>query len=255
MDFAGKRVLVTGGTRGIGRATVEAFLAAGARVAVNGRTAESTNKALGELRAGDRAIAAPGDVGRPDDCRRLVANAVQGLGGLDVLVNNAGWGGSDGPIDRITVEEWDRTININLRGTFLCIQAALPTLRQSRGNIVNVASVLGIRGNGVGNSDYCASKGGVVNLTRDLSIELGPEVRVNCLCPGAIDTDMLKDLGRVLGEGDVATGYKILSDEAPLKMVAKPEDMAGAILFLASDKARFVTGAIFVADGGIVGKI
>lgn len=255
MDFAGKRVLVTGGTRGIGRATVEAFLAAGARVALNGRTEQSTDDALRELAAGARAVGFPGDIGVAEDCRRVVKMAVEALGGLDVLVNNAGVGGSEEPIDRITVEAWDRTMNVNLRGTFLCIQAAVPSLRQSRGNIVNVASVSGIRGHGTGGSDYCASKGGVVNLTRDLSLELGPDIRVNCLCPGPIDTDMLRKYGDFLGEGDVAAGYKSLAERTALKRVARPEEMASAILYLASDMASFVTGAIHVADAGMVVKI
>ena len=155
MDFAGKRVLVTGSTRGIGRATVEAFLAAGARVAVNGRTEQSTNSALRELAAGARAVGFPGDIGVVEDCHRVVRMAAEAMGGLDVLVNNAGVGGSGKPIERITVDEWDRTMNVNLRGTFLCIQAAVPSLRQSRGNIVNLASISGIRGHGTGESDYC----------------------------------------------------------------------------------------------------
>ncbi len=254
MNFTGKRVLVTGGTRGIGRATVEAFLAAGARVAVNGSSEESTARALAELGAGDRAIAAPGDIGVVADCRRVVETAIEGLGGLDVLVNNAGVG-EIRPLEETTAEDWDRTINVNLRGTFFCVRYALAALRESTGNVVNVASTLGIRGNGLGVSIYCASKGGVVNLTRDLAIELGPEIRVNCLCPGAIDTEMLRGLGELLGDGDVEAGYEVLSEETPLRRVARPEEMANAILYLASDLASFVTGAIHVADGGVVGKI
>ena len=255
MDFAGKRVLVTGSTRGIGRATVEAFLAAGARVAVNGRTEQSTNNALKELAADAAAVGCAGDIGLVEDCRRVVKMAVEAMDGLDVLVNNAGVGGSAGPIDKITVEEWDRTMDVNLRGTFLCIQTAVPSLRLSRGNIVNVASVSGLRGHGTGNSDYCASKGGVVNLTRDLSIELGPDIRVNSVCPGPIDTDMLQETGDFLGKGDVTAGYKILAERTALKRVARPEEVASAILYLASDMASFITGAIHVVDAGISVRI
>ncbi len=254
MNFTGKRVLVTGGTRGIGRATVEAFVAAGARLAVNGSSEESTARALAELAVGDRAIPVPGDLGVVSNCQRVVETAVEGLGGLDVLVNNAGVGETK-PFEETTAEDWDRTININLRGTFFCIRYAVPALRESTGNVVNVASALGIRGNGRGNSVYCASKGGVVSLTRDLAIELGPKIRVNCLCPGAVDTEMLQGFGRILGDGDVAAGYEILSEGAPLRRVAAPAEMANAILYLASDLASFVTGAIHVADGGVVGKI
>jgi len=255
MDFTGKRVLVTGGTRGIGRATVEAFIAAGARVALNGSTKESTAKAVAELAAGDRVIAAPGDVGKVEDCERLVGAAVAGLGGLDVLVNNAGDGGHEAPIEQMTVEEWDRTINVNLRGTMFCIKHSVPFLRAALGSVVNLGSILGIRGNGLGAFDYCASKGAIVNLTRELGIALAPEIRVNCLCPGAIDTDMLRDLGRLIGEGDLEVGYEVLGASAPQRRVARASEMASTILFLASEQASFVTGAILVADGGAVAKV
>jgi NAD(P)-dependent dehydrogenase (short-subunit alcohol dehydrogenase family) len=245
MDFTGKRVLVTGGTRGIGRATVAAFVAAGAQVAVNGRTEQSTAAALSEL-SSTRAVGVAGDIGLADDCRRVVQRAVAAMGGLDVLVNNAGIGGAGEPIEKITVEQWDRTMNVNLRGTFLCIQAAVASLRQSKGNIVNIASVSGLRGHGNGVSDYYASKGGVINLTRDLAIELGPDIRVNCVCPGATDTDMLRE-----GESDVAAKYGIVAERGSLGRVARPEEMASAILYLASDMASFVTGSAHVADAGI----
>ncbi len=253
MDFTGKRVLVTGGTRGIGRATVEAFLGAGARVAVNGTSDQSTGRALTELAAGDAAIGTPGNVGIVADCERIVTAAIDGLGGLDVLVNNAGVGDT-APIEEMTVEAWDHTLNVNLRGTYFCIKFAVPALRAAKGNVVNIGSVLGIGGSGIGDAPYCASKGGVVNLTRDLAIELGPEIRVNCLCPGAIDTDMLKGVGEYYGDGDMDAGYEILAEEAPLRRIARPAEMASAILYLASDMASFVTGAIHVADGGVTGK-
>ena len=249
MDFTGKRVLVTGGTRGIGRATVEAFLAAGARVAVNGSTAESAGRAVAEIDADDNAFAVPGDIGTVAGCRATVAAAIEGLGGLDVLVNNAG--AAEGrPLADCDEAQWDRIVDTNLKGTFFCIQAAAPALKESRGCIVNIGSILGVRGSGHDGSIYCASKGGVVNLTRDLAIELGPEIRVNCLCPGAIDTDMLRGLGARLGDGDVEAGYEILSQDAPLRRVAKPREMANAVLYLASDLASFVTGSIHLADGG-----
>lgn len=151
MDLTGKRVLVTGGTRGIGRAAVEAFLAAGARVAVNGRSAPSVAATLADVKAGERAVAA--------------------LGGLDVLVNNAGVDDVGRPIDHTTAEDWDAIVNVNLGAVYFCRRYAIHALRASQGNIVNVASILGIRGNGARDSVYCASKGGLVNLTRDLAIE------------------------------------------------------------------------------------
>jgi NAD(P)-dependent dehydrogenase (short-subunit alcohol dehydrogenase family) len=254
MKFTGKRVLVTGGTRGIGRATVEAFLAAGARVAVNGSSRRSVNEALKALEAGDRAVAVPGDVGQPDDCKKVVKTAIARLGGLDVLVNNAGVGGAGKPIEDATVEDWDRIVGVNLRGTYFCTSHAVPALRAAKGNIVHVASILGLQGNGKLSSIYCATKGGVVSLTRDLAIELAPDIRVNCVCPGAIDTDMLQGLGRRLGQGDVAAGYEILSSLAPLRRVADAAEIAYAILYLASDGARYVTGSTHVVDGGVTAR-
>ena len=250
MDFTGKRVLVTGGTRGIGRATVEGFLAAGARVAVNGSTTETADRAVAELDAGDNAFAVPGDIGTVAGCRATVAAAIEGLGGLDVLVNNAGAAEGRALAD-CDEAQWDRIVDTNLKGTFFCIQAAAPALRQARGCIVNIGSILGVRGSGHYSSIYCASKGGVVNLTRDLAIELGPEIRVNCLCPGAIDTEMLQGLGARLGDGDIEKGYQVLSAKAPLRRVARPQEMANAVLYLASDLASFVTGSIHLADAGM----
>jgi NAD(P)-dependent dehydrogenase (short-subunit alcohol dehydrogenase family) len=168
-----------------------------------------------------------------------------------VLVNNAGVGGPQKPIGEITAEEWDATVNINLRAVFFCTRYAVPALRAAQGSIVNVASILGLGGRGTGLSLYCASKGGVVNLTRDLAIELAPDIRVNCVCPGAVDTDMLQELGRALGDGDVAAGYAKLTQGRPMKRVAKPAEIANAILWLASDLASFTTGAIQAVDGGV----
>ena len=250
MDFTGKRVLVTRGTRGIGRATVEGFLAAGARVAVNGSTAETAGRAVAELDAGDNAFAVPGDIGTVAGCRATVAAAIEGLGGLDVLVNNAGAAEGRALAD-CDEAQWDRIVDTNLKGTFFSIQAAAPALKEARGCIVNIGSILGVRGSGHFSSIYCASKGGVVNLTRDLAIELGPEIRVNCLCPGAIDTEMLQGLGARLGDGDIEKGYEVLSAKAPLRRVARPQEMANAVLYLASDLASFVTGSIHLADAGM----
>lgn len=250
MTMAGKRVLVTGGTRGIGRAIVETFLKAGARVAVNGSSPASVAKSLAELQAGDRAVAAPADLTAVPECRRMIEQAVADLGGLDVLVNNAGVGVARLRIDDVTEEDWDFTVNLNLRALYFCTKYAVPALRAAKGNIVNVASILGIGGRGGGHSLYCASKGGVVNLTRDLAIELAPDIRVNCICPGAVDTDMLRNTARALGDGDVATGYARLTQNRPLKRVADPVEIANPVLYLASDQASFVTGAIHVVDGG-----
>lgn len=244
-DFAGKRVLVTGGTRGIGRATVAAFLAAGARVAVNGRGEGSTRQVVAGL--GGNATAAPGDIASAEACSALVQKAAEELGGLDVLVNCAGIA-KGGPVEQVTEALWDATLDTNLKGTFFCTQAALPFLRQSKGNVVNLASDAGLIGE-IGLAVYCASKGGVVNLTRALALELAPDVRVNCVCPGYVDTDMVRrDV--IDASADPKATEAALAASAPLNRIAAPEEIAAAILYLASGAARFMTGAALQIDGG-----
>ncbi len=248
MEFKDRKVLVTGGTRGIGRAAVESFLAAGASVAVNGRSAESVARALKELGAGDRAIAAPGDTATAAGCKALIETAVAGLGGLDVLVNNAGSGGG-GPVGDLDEALWDRIVDTNLKGTFFCTKYALPALRKQGGAIVNIASVRAVMG-AAGASIYCASKGGVVSMTKAMAIEFAPDIRVNALLPGAIDTEMLQSLAIRMG-GDVETGYGMMSANTPLKRVARAQEMADVILYLASPRATYITGAALLADGGM----
>jgi len=247
LDFANKRVLVTGGTRGIGRATVAAFLKAGARVVINGRTAGSAAAAIAALGHGERLLAAPGDIATAAGCETVVGAAVAGLGGLDVLVNCAGVG-KGGRIEDFDEAAWDAMLDINLKGTFFCIRAALAALRDSKGNIVNLASDAGLIGE-LGLAVYCASKGGVVNMTRAMALELAPDVRVNCICPGYVDTDMVRRDGIERADDPVAA-ERAIANYAPLKRIATPGEIASAILYLASDDALFVTGAAFQIDGG-----
>ena len=251
LDFTDKRILVTGGTRGIGRAIVEAFLEAGARVAVNGSTEETTGKAVAELDAGDRVVAAPGSVGPEAACQSIVDAAAGGLGGLDVLVNNAGIG-AGGPVEKTEEADWNRVIDINLKGVFFMTKHAASHLRESRGNIVNVSSVLGLVGSPYG-STYAASKAGVISLTRSHALEFGRAgIRVNAVVPGGVDTDMLRRLALSFADS-VEAGYEILAKDAKAqRRIADPSEIAGPVLYLASELASFVTGATHVVDGGEV---
>ena len=248
MGFDGKRILVTGGSRGIGRAAVVEFVSQGAHVAVNGSTEASTASGIAALdSSGGRVVAAPGDVSTRDGCYTIVERAVAELGGLDILVNSAGIGHA-GPFADVDEAMWDATIDINLKGTFFCCQAALPHIEVSRGNIVNVASDAGLIGE-PGLSTYCASKGGVVNLTRALALELAPDIRVNCVCPGYTDTDMVRRDGFEQASDPVAA-ERVVVNYAPLQRMALPREIGRAITYLASEDAIFITGAALQIDGG-----
>jgi len=243
-DFSGKRVLVTGGTRGIGLATVEAFLAAGAKVAVNGRSQESVSTARAKLPKG--AVAAPGDIGTVEGCRAAVSAAERALGGLDVLVNSAG------VFKEVTIEDsdeawWDQVIDTNLKGTFFASRAALPALRASKGCIVNLSSESGIQGS-PRCTVYCASKGGVTLLTKAMALEVAPDVRVNAVCPGPVDTDML--WGGAPAGVDEKAYFAGLNGYAPMKRIGRPDEIAQAVLYLASPAAGFITGTSLSLDGG-----
>ena len=247
MEFSGKRVLVTGSSRGIGQATARLFCESGAQVAVNGRTPDSTAAGMAALGDSDRLVAAPGDVSSVAGCEAVVGAAVEELGGLDILVNSAGVAFFL-PLDDSDEAVWDATLDTNLKGTFFCVRAAADPLRESGGNIVNVASDAGLIGE-KGLSVYCASKGGVVNLTRAMALELAPAVRVNCVCPGYVDTDMVRRDG-IDQADDPQSAEQTIVDYAPLKRISKPTEIAKAIAYLAGEDALFITGSALQIDGG-----
>ncbi len=247
IDLSGKSVIVTGGSRGIGRACCLALARAGARVCVNYRVeSPSAELVVEEIESGGgEAFALSADVARRQDAEMLVDEAVHRFGGLDILVNNAGiWKGS--PIDEMTETEWEETIAINLTGTFFCTRAAVPVMKNARwGRIVNISSTAGQRGEAF-HSHYAASKGGVISFTKSLAVELAPHgITVNCVAPGWVATDMTQE--SLLGPEREAILAAI-----PLGRVARPEEIAGAVAFLASDLASFVTGEILNVNGGAV---
>lgn len=245
LDFTGKRALVTGGTRGIGRAIVDAYVEAGATVVMNGSSDASVKAALDT--APDGVIGVAGSVSDPDQCQALVDQAIDHMGGVDILVNNAGVS-ENGPIETIEPAAWRRVIDTSLGGAFFCTRAALPVLRESGGNVLNIASVYGMVG-AAWATPYSAAKGGLVNLTRAMALEFAPDVRVNCLCPGGVDTDMLRDVAVAIA-GSVEAGYDLMKEDAAQKRISAPHEIAAAALWLTSTHASFVTGSIHVVDGG-----
>ena len=239
MVFDGIAVLVTGSSRGIGKATAQEFLAGGVRVAINGRTEAAVEQTIEELGGHERLVGAPGDVATAAGCEAVVSSSIEALGGLDVLVNSAGVF-TKTPMAETDEDLWDSLMDINVKGTYLCSCAALYALDKSGGSIVNVASEAGLTGH-AGLTAYCASKGAIVNLTRSMALELAPTVRVNCICPGVIDTDMAR------------TGFADLGEEAefyPLKRIGTAAEVAKGIIYLASPDAGFITGSALAMDGG-----
>ena len=248
MGFTDKRVLVAGSSRGIGFAIAKAFVDAGARVAINGRTTDSVSAAMERLGDGACLVAAPGDIGTVPGCESVVSIANDAFGGLDILVNSAGVVSAK-PIEDSDEAMWDAQLDVNLKGTFFCCRAALPELRKSNGNIVNIASDAGMMGF-AGVVVYCASKAGVVNMTRAMALEIAPDVRVNCVCPGYVDTDMIRR-DNIDKKEDPAAAEQKMINYAPMKRIATPAEISQAVLYLASSEARFVTGAALAIDGGV----
>ncbi len=239
-------VLISGGTSGIGLATARRFLEEGARVFVGGVDAGEVAIALAELREREGPVeGVTVDVSREDDVARLVTEATTSLGRIDVLINNAGIAEKTWFLD-LDAERWDRMIAVNLRGMFLVAQAVarLMVADGAGGAIVNMASTNALGGEAE-YAHYDASKGGVLQLTRTMAVELGTKgIRVNCLCPGFIDTP----LNRALGDESAFERYE--REQIPLGRRGRADEVAAAYAFLASDEASFVHGAALVIDGG-----
>jgi NAD(P)-dependent dehydrogenase (short-subunit alcohol dehydrogenase family) len=245
----GKRAIVTGGASGIGRATVELFVAEGAAVVIaDVNVAAATDLATAISRAGGRAIAVACDVTRWEDCRRAVETAVESLGGLEILFNNAGIIRRADVVET-TEEEWACVMAVNVTSVFLMSKQAIPIMARAGGGvIVNTGSGWGMKG-GDRAASYCASKGAVVNLTRAMAIDHGPQnIRVNCICPGDTDTGMLRNEARELGQSEEA--FLAGAADRPLARIGTPADIARGVLFLVSDAAGWVTGTTLVVDGG-----
>jgi NAD(P)-dependent dehydrogenase (short-subunit alcohol dehydrogenase family) len=237
--------LITGGGSGIGRATCIRLAEEGAVVAVLDRDLEGARATVQEIEsAGGRALAVKADVSRAEDVEAAVAEVVAALGRVDILVNNAGVS-TVISVAKMTEEQWDQTIDVNLKGTFLCCRAVIPGMKERRrGKIVNVSSLFGLDG-GPARAHYSASKSGVIGFTRSLATELGYfNINVNAVGPGIIETPMfLSDMGAELREA--------LPERVPLRRLGQPRDLANAVLFLASEEGSYVTGQCLFVCGGL----
>jgi NAD(P)-dependent dehydrogenase (short-subunit alcohol dehydrogenase family) len=207
---------------------------------------QSVSAAIERLGEGERLVAAPADIGTVPGCESVVKTANEAFGGLDILVNSAGIGAGR-PIEDCDEAMWDDHVDVNLKGTFFCCRAALSALRKSNGNIVNIASDAGLMG-APRLVVYCASKAGVVNMTRAMALEIAPDVRVNCVCPGYVDTDMIRK--SIAKAEDPSAKEQMMIDYAPMKRIATPAEISQGVLYLASYEARFITGAALPIDGG-----
>ena len=244
-----KCALITGGASGIGRATVELFVKEGASVVIADINAELGKQVEREIQsAGGRAVFVTCDVTRAEDCQRAVQVAVEKFGHLDLLFNNAGMIRRADVIGT-TENEWDRVMDVNVKSIFLMGKYAVPVMaKQGGGAIVNTGSGWGIKG-GRNAVSYCASKGAVVNMTRAMAIDHGHlNIRVNCVCPGDTDTPMLHNEAIQVGQPDAQ--FMAEAAERPLNRYAQPIEIANSVLYLVSDAASFVTGAVLAVDGG-----
>jgi 3-oxoacyl-[acyl-carrier protein] reductase len=242
IDLVGKNALVTGSTRGIGRAIAASLANAGARVAVVGRDHARAAEAAATIGRDARGFAA--DVGDPASVVALVEAVEKEFGQVDILVNNAGLT-RDNILFRLKDDDWDAVLDANLRGAFIAIRSvARGMIKRRWGRIINIASVVGITGN-KGQANYAASKAGLIGLTKSVAKELGSRnVLVNAVAPGFIETDMTAAMTPEARAG--------LAGQIPLERLGTPQDIAGVVTFLASDQAAYITGQTIVVDGGMV---
>lgn len=246
IDFTGQVALVTGAGRGLGLAIARALHETGATVALNDRTPEACAAAIDGLGGGDRLIAAPADLSQPGGPEQAVAQAAAG-GRLDLLVNNAAVN-VERPIEGTDDAHWDLHLAVVLRAGFFAARAALPLLRANQGAVINIASELGLHAI-ANNVAYVSAKHGMLAMSRALAIELAPDgIRVNALCPGTMDTELMRDCAEA--SGDPAAYYSAFAKYHPLGRIASPEEIAAFVLCLASPAAAFMTGSAIAIDGG-----
>jgi len=244
MKLKNKIALITGASKGIGKATALLFAKEGAKVAVNYFSSEKEAKSVVEeiKKIGSEAIAIKCDVSQEDQVKSMMNQVLNKFGKIDILVNNAGIV-FDVPFAERTVEQWKKTLDVNLLGTFLCSKyVSEPMKKSNNGKIINISSTNAIDCFSPEAMDYDASKAGIIILTRNLAKELAPKIQVNAIAPGWVDTEMNKDLPQDFIDEEIEQIY--------LKRFAKPVEISKAILFLASDDASYITGSVLKVDGG-----
>jgi len=255
-DLTGKIAIVTGSGNGIGRATVKRIAESGARVTVSDVVVEDGERTVAEIiAAGGQAIFVKADISQEDEVKNLIDSTVAQYGGLDILVNNAGIGGGQLRTHEVELAEFMHVMAVNIGGTFLCTKYALPHfLKQRDGRIVNIASTYGLIGAPKA-AAYCASKGAIINYTRQLTVDYAPDgIRINAICPGYIDTSLGRrrsTLAPQALEAAIERREKAASMQ-PIGRQAQPIEVANVAAFLVSDEASFMTGAIVTVDGGCV---
>jgi len=249
MRFTGKVVLITGAGAGIGRETAAMFAKEGAKVAVNSLTAKNGEETLNMVRKYSQGIYVQGDVSLSADAENIVKRTVKEFGQLDILVNNAGIV-IPGRVDNTTEESWDKTINVNLKGVFLISKySVIQMKKQGYGTIVNISSVAGVKGI-MDRAAYGASKGAVVALTKAMAADYIKEnIRINCICPGTTYTESLQDRLNAFDDTEKAT--KDFINRQPMGRFGKTQEIASAILYVASEDAAFMQGSILTIDGGM----
>ncbi len=259
-DISGKVALITGGARGLGRVFCEVFAEFGADIALADiDDAEAHQVADSVRKLGRRSLAVRADVRSPDEVQHMVNEAVTQLGTIDILVNNAGITAKGNKIAEMPIEDWDRVIATDLRGVFLCTRAVLPVMvKQGRGSIINIASVYGIRpffkiAKISPNAHYAAAKAGVISLTKETAIEYARDgIRVNCIAPGFHGGTRLGSWIQAPGEEERRQRYEeAIAKTTPMGRRGIPTELRGLAVYLASDASSFVTGQVFISDGGI----
>jgi 3-oxoacyl-[acyl-carrier protein] reductase len=245
LSFSGKVVIVTGSSRGIGKSIALAFAKGGASVVISGRSQANLNEVQKEIEAArTKSLAVIADVANADEAKMMIEKTIDTFGRIDILVNNAGIT-RDNLLFRLSEEDWDAVLDTNLKGAFNCIKAAArPMMKNKGGVIINITSVVGQTGN-AGQANYAASKAGMIGLTKSVAKELASRnIRSNAVAPGFIITDMTENLNEKVRED--------LIKSIPLGSLGSVEDVADLVLFLSSDKAKYITGQVINVDGGMV---